>query len=587
MLKKAVSRVLIAVLCSLTIASCTSSPADTDMSKTGEQSSRTEQSSADGNDEKSDTKPASENTHTISVRDSGKSEKMTATFWNSTTGGKTDVEMTRTSEADGYYIYSCDGLTDKYNMVHFAYGSDTPTMDVAFSSFVSGWYLDGGELLPYVVGKEPNYQPAYETAVFNFMDYDKNVYIWTPDDYDKNSAEKYSVIYMFDGQTVLSPEMTSDQQTWNVAEHVESMMAETDYKAIIVAIETLGGESKDKTVYSRADELIPDIGDLAEWVDLSTKKLGNKFSDFVYDTVVPYVEKNYNVYTDREHNSICGSSLGGLASFNTAIRHPDKFGTTGVLSATFQIYDDESLIENYDPSVLSGELPFMYFYAGSYNDDNAEALAGVYNYLIKAGYPADKLVFNKDEDGKHFVPYWRNIYPEFLEAMFTQKVSALKSGEPIGYNDRSYEKVPEVSNDRSDTRSAEMLSYIYFDNSSTKWDKVYAYWWGDDYNSKNKATEEEKYGKAWPGLEMEKIGDTDIYRIAFPVGPTGLVFSTGVTEAEVLNGTTAYQTEDLKLYEANAGQVYKIDVSDPPVPGKGKQKTKFKYQTGTWSDYYG
>ena len=26
--------------------------------------------------------------------------------------------------------------------------------------------------------------------------------IWTPGDYDKNAAEKYSTIYLFDGQTV-------------------------------------------------------------------------------------------------------------------------------------------------------------------------------------------------------------------------------------------------------------------------------------------------------------------------------------------------------------------------------------------------
>ena len=537
---------------------------------------------------------SNDTTHQLYVRDAGKSAEMTATFWNSTSGKSEDVKMEKTEEKDDYFIYSCKGDTNSYNMVHFSYGAAQPSMDVAFNNFVSGWYLYQDELLPYVYGKEPNYKPEFETKVFQFDGYEKNVYIWTPNDYDKNSAEKYSVIYMIDGQTVLSTEIAGEIQCWNVAEHVESMMAATDNKAMIVAVETMGAIDKDENIIAtRDDELVPDMAKFATWEgqELSSKKRGGEFSDFVYGTVVPYIEENYNVYKDAAHNSICGSSFGGLESFYIGFDHPDKFGTVGALSASFQIYEPESLKEYFKSKTIDENMPFIYFYAGSYAADTAESDVAVYNYLIENGYPKNKLVFNKDEDGEHFVPYWRNIYPEFLEAMFTQKVSALESGAVIEYeNTVSFNPMEseQISIDPNDPRTADIMNYFYFDNSQTKWDKVYAYWWGE--NPTNKITGEEWYGMKgpWPGLEMEKIGDTDIYRIVVPVGNMGLVFSSGVTDDEIKAGVTGYQTVDLTFSSnVNSGQIYTIDASQEPKPGRGIEKTKLKYQSGEWSNYEG
>ena len=421
-------------------------------------------------------------THTLYIRDDSKNAEMTATFWNSSNDKTEDVKMEKAEETDKYILYSCEGDTDTYNMVHLSYGESQPTMDVAFNEMVSGWYLYQDELLPYTKGKEPNYSPKYETKVFEFDGYKKNVYIWTPDNYDKDSSDKYSVIYMLDGQSVLSKEIGNEIQCWNVAEHVESMMSVTDNKAMIVAIETMGGIEEDgKTINTRDDELIPDIGEFLEWQGqtVNSKKRGNDFSNFIYDTIVPYVEENYNVYTDAAHNAVAGSSFGGLASFYIGMDHPDKFGTIGAFSASFQIYKPETL-EDYSKKVIALEnKPFVYFYAGGYSTDTAPGDVEVYNYLVEHGYPKDKLVFNKDEDGEHFVPYWRNTYPEFLSSMFTGKVSALESGAEIAYENAEtidMSNAEPVNIDPDDPRAADIMNYFYFDNSETKWDKVYAWW---------------------------------------------------------------------------------------------------------------
>ncbi|MGC8000754.1 hypothetical protein, partial [Salmonella enterica] len=77
------------------------------------------------------------------------------------------------------------------------------------------------------------------------------------------------------------------------------MMNVTGQKAIIVAVDN-------NDVY-RDDELVPDLGTLnmdyeAKGVkeeDVSLKR-GNDFSDFLCDTVMPYINENYHVYTDAQ-----------------------------------------------------------------------------------------------------------------------------------------------------------------------------------------------------------------------------------------------------------------------------------------------
>ena len=527
---------------------------------------------------------AVEELYKFTVRAPKKVTKMTATFTNTGSGETADVEMEKTDEEEFAVIFSCEADVNKYNIARVSYDEQT-SMDVAFNSFISGWNLDGDNIVPYMVGKKPSYDPQFETQVFQFDERDKNVHIWTPDDYDKNSSEKYSVIYMFDGQSVLATGkergMDNDEVCWNVSEHVANMMNVTDNKAIVVAIEN-------NDVY-RMDELVPDLGEINmedEPVSVSadelTKKRGSAFADFICDTIMPYINDNYNVYTDAQHTALAGSSLGGLETFYTVLSHPDKFGTGGVMSATFDMYAEKEWTEFLKDKLKMKNAPFLYFYAGGYKLDNGDVSETMYNKLCENGYAKDKLVFSKNESGEHLIEFWRNIYPEFLEAVFTQRVSALERGVPVRYEDTTDpldKYLEEMEIDLNDIESG----YVYYDNSETKWDKVYAYWWGNiPFNS---FTKEPYYFTEWPGFEMEQIDGSDIYRIVAPWGNTGIIFDSGVTDREVAEGKEAFQTTDIQYSNDLIGKLYKIDMSVEPTHDSGKMKTKARYPAGKWSDY--
>ena len=558
----------------------------------GSQESQTEESKT----EESGTEPVASNMHTLLIRDSLKNDSMTATFINSVSGASEDIVMTKTGETDDSYIYTCQADTSLYNMVHLNYGNKIKSKDVAFNSFTAGWYLKDDAnfsydpLLPYAEGMDLRYDPAFTTATLHFDSNDKTVYIWTPEDYDANASEKYSTIYTFDGQSVLARGkdrgMDNDKESWNVAESVQSMMSVTNNKAIIVAIVTDGG--------TREDELVPDLGELyndpnmpAEY-QLQSDKQGNRFADFVCDTVMPYIQENYNVYTDAQHTALVGSSLGGLETFYAVLAHPDKFGTGGVMSATFSVYDDAVWDSFLSDKTNAENAPFLYFYAGSYGFDNGNVMEKMYKRLADKGYPQDKMVYDKYERGTHLMVYWRNIFSEFLQAAFMQKVEALESGAKIEYVDRTdmrTQTVTEIEIDENDPRLLDKNNFVYYDNSETKWEKVYAFWWSDEGFAVNIITGA-YYERPWPGVEMEQIEGTDIYRVVAPEGASNIIFDTGVTDAEVQSGTIAYQTNDI-VYRSNenTGMVYKIDMSQPAKAGRGLEKTKYTYPEGSWSEY--
>ncbi len=563
--------------------------ANSDESQSDEKSIATEQSSQTEAEQEGNSDMKN---YTLTIRDADKSSEMTAIFFNTQNGKTEEVKMTKTGEDDTCFIYTCEGDPSAYNMFHLAYNG-SETRDVTFNTFIEAWYLYERELLP--CQKDKNYieKPSYQTVNLPFHDYDKNVHIWTPENYDTTADTKYSVIYMLDGQTVIDAELDpGNNRSWSVAQHVTSMMDVTDYKAILVCIETMGSEDGN---FLREDELIPDLGFSKEIKEKSASRfLCKEFSDYLSDTVVPYVEENYNVYQDASHRSICGSSLGGLASFCIGFEHPEIFGTVGALSSTFSIGDEELWSNYLTPKLKAEHLPFIFMYDGSYYNDNGALSEAMNNALIENGYPKDKIVFCKYEPGKHEVPSWSGIYPQFLEAMFTQKLAAVKSGQPVEYIDKSQQHPaldPNLAKPdeeiENDTRPDYIKNYIFYDNSETKWEKVYAYFWGGmPVNKVTGEVFEQKYAE-WPGYEMEKVEGTDLYRMPVPVGVTNIIFNTGVKDEDVAQGAVAYQTSDLVFSNVNhSGKVYKIDTSAEPQQGTGKaEKTKYRYTEGEWTDY--
>ncbi|MBR1482031.1 MAG: esterase family protein [Ruminococcus sp.] len=360
--------------------------------------------------------------HTLYFRDGSKSQKVAATFLNSLTGESEDVEMVKCGEDADAYIFSCEGNVRKYNVAYFTY-DDNKTKRFAFNRCVSGWQKAGKKFTPYTQGAETEYIPSYEQIMLDCNGYEKKIFVWVPEDYKADADEKYATIYVLDGQSevnIQNPQSSADSSLC-IPEQVRSMTAQTGYKAIIVAVSTYG----DMTNVMRDDELVPDLGKFAE-EGYTSKQKGGDFARFMAETLVPYIQQRYNVYTDALHTAVTGASLGGLETFYITLEYPEVFGTAGVQSPSFWTYDDAAWKSYLEKKDFANHTPFLYLYTGPAGGDTDPYVTEMYHRLQEMNYPADKLAFHFNENGGHHENYWRAYFAEFLEAMALRHVDVLQ-----------------------------------------------------------------------------------------------------------------------------------------------------------------
>lgn len=361
--------------------------------------------------------------HTLYYKDSLRSGAVTATFLNSASGETTDVAMQRIGEdADGA-TFSCEGDCSRYNMVFFTYGEDH-TNAVSFNPCTSGWYKTEDDLLPYAEGGEIDYVAPYDYVQLSGYGYNKNIYIWKPDDYDAESDEKYAAVYMLDGQGMAY--FGWDYQPLKgcpvVTTQIEAMTAAAGMKAIVVCIES---------DVARGNELIPKFAtpELEEQFGPQEYDCmdGLQFADFVAHTVVPYVQEHYNVYPDALHTGVSGGSFGGLEAFYMTVEYPEVFGAVGALSPSVYVFTDAQWEAYFSEKDYGDSAPFLYLYTGGVNDTDRDGeVTSLVALLKRLGYPQEKIAFHYFDEGTHSSLIWRAVFSEFLTGMFFRQVKPLQ-----------------------------------------------------------------------------------------------------------------------------------------------------------------
>ncbi len=376
------------------------------------------------------TTPEYPETHTLYFKDSTKSGKATVTFFNSLSGKSENVEMKKTGEDADSVTFSCEGNCALYNMAYITFNNEK-TKEFAFNPCVSGWYKTEDDFLPYTEGQEINYTPEFEKITLKGHGYDKNIYIWKPDDYDAESADKYSTVYAIDGQflTYLRDYGQILKDCAVATDQVKAMNSVTNQESIVVAIDNVG---------TRDYELSPAFADSVIKKDFESKNGtpykdefdcmdGTQFADFVVNTLVPYVQQHYNVYTDKQHTSLVGASMGGLESFYISVEYPEAFGTVGILSPSFWMYESETWDKYLKQKSFDSSYPYLYFYTGSDENDVGAHVNEMLTRLENMKYSKDSMVLHYDENGAHGGMFWRLILSEYLTSWVYGKIEPLQN----------------------------------------------------------------------------------------------------------------------------------------------------------------
>ncbi|MEO6732144.1 MAG: alpha/beta hydrolase-fold protein [Ferruginibacter sp.] len=226
----------------------------------------------------------------------------------------------------------------------------------------------------------------------------RQLYIYTPPDYDSNATAKYPVLYILHGGG-------EDQRGW-------ATQGKTD-----LILDNLVAEKKAKPMLV----VMPDAnlgagGFNAGGIENSLKL----FEREMKETIMPFVEKNYRTLTDANSQAMAGLSLGGMHTLYTGINNTDKFAWLGVFSSGWivpmmnSISDKQYAFLKENTDKVNSNLKSFWISEGGKEDiawKNGQVMLGKLDELkIKYTY--------SEYPGGHTWPVWRNNLYNFAQILF-------------------------------------------------------------------------------------------------------------------------------------------------------------------------
>lgn len=168
------------------------------------------------------------------------------------------------------------------------------------------------------------------------LNFERDVIVWLPPSYEKETGKRYPVLYMHDGQNVFDPATSFIGFDWRADEVADSLIrAQAIEEIIIVGI-------------NNSPDRIPEYSD---------SPLGRSYARFVVDRVKPLIDSSYRTKPSRENTAVMGSSMGGLISLMFVWWYPEVFSKAGCLSSAIGSgMGEKEMEESFSKNPLSRNL---------------------------------------------------------------------------------------------------------------------------------------------------------------------------------------------------------------------------------------
>jgi enterochelin esterase-like enzyme len=162
------------------------------------------------------------------------------------------------------------------------------------------------------------------------------------------------------------------------------------------------------------------------------------FEDDLLKDLIPFIEKNYSVNTDRASRALAGLSMGGGQSLNFGLSHIDRFAWVGGFSSAPNTRRADELLK--DPTDAAKRLKLLYVACGD-ADGLLRISQNVHNMLDEKKVPHVYVVV---PGGRHDFKEWKNDLYHFAQMIF-------REGEP-------QKKLPGNASDQPKTSNQSNIS---------------------------------------------------------------------------------------------------------------------------------
>jgi len=216
--------------------------------------------------------------------------------------------------------------------------------------------------------------------------------VYTPPGYSKQ--KKYPVLYLLHG-------IGGDEMEWlrggSPQVILDNLYAQKKVAPMIVVLPN-GRAMKD----DRATGNVMAADKVAAFAAFEQDLLGD---------LIPFVERQYPVLSDRTKRAIAGLSMGGGQSLNFGLGNLDKFAWIGAFSAAPNTKKPEVLVP--DTERLKKELKLLWISCGA--SDRLLAISkATHDYLALKGVPHVYFI----EPGQHDFKIWKSSLYHFSQLLF-------------------------------------------------------------------------------------------------------------------------------------------------------------------------
>jgi enterochelin esterase family protein len=232
----------------------------------------------------------------------------------------------------------------------------------------------------------------------------RNLNIYTPPGYDKDTRKSYPVLYIQHGGG-------EDERGWVV-------QGKTN---IILDNLIAGGKAVPMIVVIPNGNVTKPGMNAGGYNDAAM----DAFKEEIVESVIPFVEKNYRVKTGAANRAISGLSMGGGQAFYTGLRNTDVFGNVGVFSTGLfggigrqpgaAAFDPEATIPGIlsNPRSFNNKLKVFYISVGE-QDPRIEPTKKLIETFKSKGLKVQFASF----PGGHEWQVWRKSLHDFAQKLF-------------------------------------------------------------------------------------------------------------------------------------------------------------------------
>jgi predicted alpha/beta superfamily hydrolase len=246
---------------------------------------------------------------------------------------------------------------------------------------------------------------VHEAFRSRYLEHERTIIVYLPPGYEPESADRYSVLYLQDGQNIFD-QATSIGEEWHVDEVAQNLITGGQIEPVIVV-------GIYNTGVHRIDEYAPTARP-----DAGGGGRADDYGRMLVEELKPFIDLTYKTLPSAASTAIGGSSLGGLLSMHLGLRYPTAFSRLALLSPSVW-WDDRLILREVE--ALPNKLPLrIWLDAGTAEGESVLSDArALRDALVGKGWTiGDDLAYLEAEGGEHNERSWAARIDLVLKFLF-------------------------------------------------------------------------------------------------------------------------------------------------------------------------